>query len=116
MRLLTRLRYPHSYRDLGRPGVDGLDGHLRPPTAECTYRSGVKVRLAAGFDAARRLRAGVSFSLSLIAAGGAGVAFDLGGVGLELLGLPLLRTPHRLLDLGAHVSHTDNNQPRLSGV
>ncbi len=47
--------------------------------------------------------------LAGVVARGAGVAFDLGGVGLELLRLRLLRAPHRLLDLGTHVRYSDDH-------
>ena len=48
--------------------------------------------------------------------GGLGVGLDASGVGLELLGLDLLRLLHRLLDLRTHVGHPDHYQARLPGV
>src|SRR5215469_2665016 len=45
--------------------------------------------------------------------GGPGVGFDVGGVGLELLGLHLLRLLHGVLDLRPHVGHPDHDEARL---
>src|SRR6516165_1345461 len=45
--------------------------------------------------------------------GGLGVGFDVGGVGLELLRLHLLRLLHGVLDLRPHVGHPDHDEARL---
>src|SRR6266536_5563134 len=62
----------------------------------------------------------MSMPMSPVAAGsalgGLRVGFDLGVVGLQLLGLYLLRLLHGVLDLRPHVGHPDHDETRLPGV